>query len=225
MAETYVVTGANRGLGLEFARQLMARGDKVIATARRPGEATDLTKTGARVVPLEASDEGSIVALGEALTGQAVDVLINNAGVSSESKNLAACTMAELSRVFAVNSTSPVLVTKALLPSMRAGTRRLVVNITSKLGSIGLNSGGSSYAYRASKAALNMFTVSMAHELKGEGFSCIVMHPGWVQTDMGGKEAPLTPDQAVSSMLGVIKRLTAKESGSFLNYDGTPLAW
>jgi NAD(P)-dependent dehydrogenase (short-subunit alcohol dehydrogenase family) len=225
MAETVMVTGANRGIGLEFVRQYIARGDRVIAAVRKPSDAGALSSMGVKVVGLEASDEKSIEGLGEALRGQAIDVLINNAGVSSETKSLAACNQAALVRDFTINSISPILVTRALLPCLRVGTRRLVVSITSKLGSIAQNTGGSAYGYRASKAALNMLNMSMANELKPEGFTCVVMHPGWVKTDMGGKEAPLTPEQAVSSMIQVISGLTMKESGSFRNYDGGVLPW
>jgi NAD(P)-dependent dehydrogenase (short-subunit alcohol dehydrogenase family) len=163
--------------------------------------------------------------LGAALRGQAIDVLINNAGVSSETRSLAACTQDQLVRDFTINSISPVLVTKAVLPSLKMGSRRVVVSITSKLGSISQNTGGSSYGYRASKAALNMFNASMALELKQEGFICVVMHPGWVKTDMGGAGAPLTPEQSVGSMIRVIGELMPRDTGMFKNYDGGEIPW
>jgi NAD(P)-dependent dehydrogenase (short-subunit alcohol dehydrogenase family) len=151
-----------------------------------------------------------------------VDVLFNNAGVSSKSPKLELCTKEELTRVLAINSIGPVLVTKALLANVRRGERKLVVNITSQLGSIARNEGGS-YGYRASKAALNMFTSCMAKEHKDVTF--IAMHPGWVQTDMGGQNAPLKVEESVSSMLLALERVGAAHSGGFLNFDGTTIPW
>jgi NAD(P)-dependent dehydrogenase (short-subunit alcohol dehydrogenase family) len=217
-----VITGANRGIGLEFAKQCTARGDRVIGTARKPGEAAELKATGARVVELDVADPASIAALLGRIGAEPIDILINNAGVSSKSPTLEACTMEELTRVLTINSIAPVLVSRALIAGVRSGTRRMIVNITSVLGSIARNEGGS-YGYRASKAALNMLTSCMAKELKD--LTCIAMHPGWVKTDMGGENAPLPAKVSVASMLGVIDRATLKDSGTFLNYDGTPLPW
>lgn len=220
--KTVLITGANRGIGLELARQWVARGAKVIGTARRPDEAVELKKVGARIVALDVSDEASIAACAKEVGGEAIDVLFNNAGMSSKSPKLEACTKDELMRVIGVNAVAPVLVCKALMGNLLKGERKLVVNITSQLGSIARNEGGS-YGYRASKAALNMFTSCMAKELKDVTF--IAMHPGWVQTDMGGERAPLKVEESVSSMLLAIDRLTSADSGRFLNFDGTTIPW
>lgn len=225
MASTYLVTGSNRGLGLEFVKQLSARGDVVIGTVRDVAKAKEEPEHAATLVPLELSDPASIDGLPAQVGDRAVDVLINNAGVSSDSRTLAETRMEELHRVFAVNSFAPILVTKALLPNLRKGTRKLVVTVSSQLGSITNNSGGSTYAYRGSKAAVNMLTVSMHHELKGEGISCVVVHPGWVQTDMGGPNAPLKPDESVAQLIKLIDKLTTGDSGKFFNYDGSILPW
>ena len=216
-----LITGANRGIGLELARQMAARGRKVIGTARRPEDAAELQKV-AKVIALDVADEASVEAMAKEVGDEAVDVLFNNAGVSSKSPKLEACTKEELARVFAINSIGPVLVTKALLGNVRKGERKLVVNITSQLGSIARNEGGS-YGYRASKAALNMFTSCMAKEHKDVTF--IAMHPGWVQTDMGGQNAPLKVEESVSSMLLALERVGAADSGRFLNFDGTTIPW
>lgn len=225
MASTYLVTGSNRGLGLEFVKQLSARGDVVIGTVRDVAKAKEEPEHAATLVPLELSDPASIDTLPTHVGDRAIDVLINNAGVSSDSRTLAETRMEELHRVFAVNSFAPVLVTKALLPNLRKGARKLVVTVSSQLGSITNNSGGSSYAYRGSKAAVNMLTVSMHHELKGDGISCVVVHPGWVQTDMGGPNAPLKPDESVAHLIKLIDKLTTGDSGKFFNYDGSILPW
>ncbi len=216
-----LITGANRGIGLELARQMAARGRKVIGTARRPEEAAELQKV-AKVIALDVADEASVEAMAKEVGDEAVDVLFNNAGVSSKSPKLEVCTKEELTRVLAINSIGPVLVTKAMLGNVRKGERKLVVNVTSQLGSIARNEGGS-YGYRASKAALNMFTSCMAKEHKDVTF--IAMHPGWVQTDMGGKNAPLKVEESVSSMLLALERVGTADSGSFLNFDGTTIPW
>lgn len=222
MIRTVFITGANRGIGLELARQCAGRGQTVIATARKPEEAGDLRKSGARVLALDVADANSIEACAAELGETPIDLLINNAGVSSKSPRLEACTQEELARVLSVNAIGPVLVTKALLKNVKSGEGKLVVNITSVLGSIAKNEGGS-YGYRASKAALNMFTSCMAKEHGDITF--IAMHPGWVQTDMGGEKAPLKADESVSSMLVAIGRLTKADSGRFLNFDGTTIPW
>jgi NAD(P)-dependent dehydrogenase (short-subunit alcohol dehydrogenase family) len=229
---TVLITGANRGIGLEFARQLSARGDAVIATARDLGGLSAGARglAGVRWASLDVADAASIDGLSaqlDALPGGVgtIDVLINNAGVSSTAKTLTGLSAAELHRVFAVNTFAPMLVTKSLMPRLAAGGRKLIVNITSQLGSIANNTGGSTYPYRASKAGLNQLNASLANELRPGGFTCLVMHPGWVQTDMGGKQATLTPEASVRSLLSVIDRAEPGMSGRFLNYDGTPLPW
>ncbi|HYE03387.1 MAG TPA: SDR family oxidoreductase [Phycisphaerales bacterium] len=221
---TALVTGASRGIGLELASRLHAGGWRVLATARAPGRPDGLRDI-AEVIRLDVADDASVADLGRQLGGVSLDLLVNNAGVSSPGKRLADLDGPELARVFRVNAIAPLLVTRAALPALRAGGRKQIVNISSQLGSIAGNTGGSSYAYRGSKAALNMLTVCMAHELRPEGFTAVTMHPGWVRTDMGGPEAPLTPAQSARSMLEVLERLTPSDTGRFLNYDGSPLPW
>jgi NAD(P)-dependent dehydrogenase (short-subunit alcohol dehydrogenase family) len=222
---TWLITGANRGIGLEMVRQLAAKGERVIATARDPGAATELRSIAAQILPLDVASPASVEALGVAIQGLPIDILVNNAGVSSTSKTLATIDAAEMARVMAINAMGPILTTKAAIDSLRAGSRKVVVHITSQLGSIANNSGGSTYAYRASKAALNQFNRSLSNELAPEGFTCVAIHPGWVKTDMGGPSAHLTPEQSVRSMLGAIATLGVDRSGAFLNYDGQPLPW
>jgi NAD(P)-dependent dehydrogenase (short-subunit alcohol dehydrogenase family) len=228
MSQTYVVTGASRGIGLEFVRVLAARGDRVVATARNPGAAKDLAgvQGSVRIVALDVSDSASIKGLHERVGAGAVDVLINNAGVASRgSKHLADLDAAEMTQVLMVNSIAPMLVARELVGNLRSGPRRTIVQISSQLGSIANNTGGSSYGYRVSKAALNQLNRSLANELRPEGFTCAALHPGWVRTDMGGSAADLTVQESVSHMLQVIDGLSPELSGMFLNYDGTPLPW
>lgn len=225
MPYTYFVTGASRGIGLEICRQLLASGNRVIATTRTRESAMPVVELGAHTLELDVSDGANIMSLASRVPDAKIDVLINNAGVSSNSKTLAESDPAEFQRVFMINATAPIMVARALYTKLLAGERKVIVNITSQLGSIANNTGGSSYAYRASKAALNMLTVSLANELRPQGFTCYTIHPGWVKTDMGGPSAPLSVHQSADSILRNIEKATQADSGQFKNYDGTLLPW
>jgi NAD(P)-dependent dehydrogenase (short-subunit alcohol dehydrogenase family) len=225
MPQTILVTGAGRGLGLALAHVLTHRGHTVIGTLRNLKEADGLKVLGAEIEVLDVSDDASIAALGERLKGRAIDVLVNNAGVGSQQSQLADLTGAELHSVFQINAFAPLLLTRALTPSLRAGKRKLVMNVTSQLGSITNNSGGSSYPYRASKSALNQLTKSLSVELGRDGFTCFVVHPGWVKTDMGGPGAPLSPEDSADALADRIEKSVADVNGKFLNYDGKEIPW
>jgi NAD(P)-dependent dehydrogenase (short-subunit alcohol dehydrogenase family) len=227
MPQTMIVTGASRGIGLEMCRVLATRGDRVIATARAttPALAELASAHGVEVMELEVTDAGSINALAKRLSGRPIDALINNAGVSSTAKSISELTMEELQRVFAINASAPMLVAAALLPNLRLGARKVVMNISSQLASIANNKGGSTYPYRASKTALNQLTVCMANELRADGFCCVCVHPGWVKTDMGGPNAPLLPPESAGYLIRLLDGLTPAKSGSFLNYDGATMPW
>jgi NAD(P)-dependent dehydrogenase (short-subunit alcohol dehydrogenase family) len=222
---TYFVTGANRGLGLEFVRQLRARGDKVLATARSRGADQDLKGLGATVIALDVADPKSIEQATRSVGAEPIDVLINNAGVNSEGKRLEDLDAEDLRDVFAVNAIAPLLVAKGLLSCLRAGRQKKVINISSDMGSIAHNTSGSSYAYRGTKAALNMLSTCMANELRRDGFSCIALDPGWVKTDMGGSGAPLTPRESISKMLELIDGLKPDQSGKYLDLEGRTVPW
>ena len=222
---TVLVTGANRGIGLEFVKQLRERGFPVIGTARKPEQATELKALGARVIQLDVTDADSIAAMAEALEGQKIGLLINNAGISGHSAaSFEATDFDQIGWTFEVNSLGPMRVTQALLPNVLAGSQKTVVHISSILGSIEKNRGGM-YGYRASKAALNMFNRSLAIELKDRGVTTVVMHPGWVKTDMGGAGADITVDVSVAGMLDVIGGLGPEDTGRFFDYQGEELPW
>lgn len=224
-AGTVIITGANRGLGLEFARQYAAAGWQVIGTARRPDMASDLNALDARVMQLDVTDPESVARLARDLGNQPIDLLINNAGIFPMAATLPDIDFDNITRTLAVNTVGPMRVTRALLPNLRRGEAKQIVNITSNLGSITDNTDGRFYGYRESKAALNMFTRSLAAELREEGFTCIVMNPGWVQTDMGGAKAPLQAPESISGMRGVIDRLTTADSGTFWTHEGVQMPW
>jgi NAD(P)-dependent dehydrogenase (short-subunit alcohol dehydrogenase family) len=220
-----LVTGANRGLGLEFVQQLQAQGYEVIGTARSPEKATDLNATGARVEQLDVADQASVESLANRLKDVPVDILINNAGILNRTDStLDTLDFEMMERSFQVNSLGPLRVTQALLPNLKAGNKKTVVSITSRLGSIELSTGGL-YSYRASKSALNQINKTLSSELAPQGYTCVVMHPGWVRTDMGGSSATLSKAESISGMLEVIKGLTTESTGKFFNYDGEELPW
>jgi NAD(P)-dependent dehydrogenase (short-subunit alcohol dehydrogenase family) len=236
-----VVTGANRGLGLEFTRQLAAAGDEVVATARHPKTAEALNKlastSGGRVtvVRLDVGDPADVEAaalhVGERFEG--VDLLINNAGIwtapdqpdRASSGPLADLRPDAVAEVLRVNAVAPIEVTQALASCLAAAGRSVVVNLSSGLGSIdGANRRGN-LAYAMSKAALNMLTRQLAAELAGQGTIVVAMSPGWVATDMGGPSAPLEPPESVKGMLHVVDALTPAQSGTFLDHAGAVLPW
>lgn len=225
-AMTVLVTGANRGIGLELVKQLEARGMNVIGTARKPAEAQELRATGARVEQLDVADSASLAALAKTLEGVKIDMLINNAGMLGHTaESFQETDFAAIETTFVVNSLGPMRVTQALLENLQAGCHKTVIQISSVMGSIEQNRGGY-YGYRASKAALNMMNKSLALELAGDGFTCVVMHPGWVKTRLGGEGAKITTAESVSGMLDVIAELDAAEdNGGFFDYQGNEIPW
>ncbi|MFN5944058.1 MAG: SDR family oxidoreductase [Phycisphaerae bacterium] len=222
---TYLVTGGNRGIGLALVREIIARGDKVIATVREPGKVSEVAKLGATVHVLEADKPASIDALAKALAGVPIDVLINNAGVSDEDRAVGKLNMEAFERVFRTNTFAPALIAQAMLPNLRLGKSKQVLNISSQLGSIAGATAGFSYAYNASKAALNMITARMAKDLAGEGFTVVSFCPGWNKTDMGGAQAPLDPAVSMKQLLDVAQKLTPAQSGAYLRHTGEAIAW
>ncbi len=229
---TLLVTGANRGLGLEVARQYAADGWRVYAACRDPGAAEDLRRLAAEysgrisVVALDVTDLASARAAAQALAGTPIDVLINNAGVGSpRNQKLGSLDYAAWARVLDVNTLGPMRVTEAFLEHLAAGGEKKVVTITSGMGSIADNGSGGSYAYRSSKAAVNMVVKSLSLDLAPRGITCIVMNPGWVRTDMGGPGGKISPADSIAGMKRVIAKLKPADTGKFFNYDGGAYPW
>ncbi|MGB5209216.1 MAG: SDR family oxidoreductase [Gammaproteobacteria bacterium] len=224
-SQTVLITGANRGLGLEYAQQFAERGYTVIGTARNPDAATELAKVADRVEQLDVADPASVAALAERLDGVPIDILINNAGMfDRDDVTIDAVDFGTMEQTFAVNTFGPLRVTQALLPNLRAGKARLIISMSSQLGSIA-NSNGRWYAYRASKTALNQFNKIWSVELASEGFTCVVLHPGWVRTDMGGPNASYSPEESVTGLVNVIGALTPEDNGGFYDFQGNPIPW
>ena len=159
------------------------------------------------------------------MAGEPIDVLINNAGVGVRSKPFESMDFDEMTDFFNVNTVGPLRVTRALLPGLRAGADKKIINIPSRMGSIADNSSGGAYSYRASKAALNMVTRSLALDLAPGGFVCLVLHPGWVQTRMGGSGAPVMPEDSISGMIRVIDGASLVSSGEFFDFTGASVPW
>jgi NAD(P)-dependent dehydrogenase (short-subunit alcohol dehydrogenase family) len=225
MAQTCVVTGANRGIGLELARQLSERGDAVIATARDPEAATDLNELGVRVEELDVANTKSASAFARRLKGTPVDLLIHNAAVGVAGPAVEKVDAESVEEHVRVNAIGPLRLTQSLLPNLRAGERKLVVAISSGLGSISENSTGGWVAYRISKAALHQVMRTLSAELSKEGLGFVLLSPGWVRTRMGGRDAPLSPEDSVRAMLKVIDRLGPKDSGRFFSERGREIPW
>ena len=230
-----LVTGANRGLGLEFVRQLLARGDRVIATCRHPGRATALNALAGehpgrlRVLPLDVADPRAIAEVARELllldddAGDHIDLLVNGAGVLHSGERFGSVSAVNLDDSFRTNAMGPFLLTQALAPRLADGAR--VANITSQLGSIANTSRFGTPSYDISKAAQNMATALLAAALRERGIVVAALHPGWVQTDMGGAGATVTPADSVAGLLRVIGGLKLAGSGRFLDWRGQPLPW
>ena len=225
MARTVLVTGASRGLGLEFVRQLRSRGDEVIAAVRALSAGKPAADLGAKVMTLDVAEPGSIASLVHDLGSRPIDVLINNAGVIGQDKTVGALSMTEFRRVFETNTFAPALLAQALLPNLRAGKSRTILNISSELGSIDHATPGFSYAYNASKAALNMITARLAKDLAAERFTVISFCPGWNRTDMGGPDATLDPKESIRMLLATADRLTPADSGKYLRTNGSEIPY
>ena len=224
---TVLITGANRGLGLEFARQYAADGWRVLGTCRKPAAATELKaiKGDVQVHALDMRDDAQIPPLAMTLAQERIDILVNNAGISGPREHFGKTDTQIWLDVFHVNSIAPVHMAEAFVDHLERGGRKLIVNITSKMGSVTDNTSGGSYIYRSSKAALNMVAKTLAVDLASRGITVVLFHPGWVRTDMGGPGALITARESVSAMRDKISTLGPADTGKFFNFDGRPLAW
>jgi len=231
--ERVLITGASRGLGLEFVRRFAARGARVFATCRDPGQAAALQEVADErdnvvVLPLDVTDEASIraaVAAVQADGDGTLDVLVNNAGLSPRGEEFANLDAAAMQGVFAVNAIAPMIVAQHFRPLLVGGDRPRIVNISSSMGSLEKKEYGRHYSYASSKAALNMLTRAAGHDLADEGIIVVALHPGWVQTDLGGTQATLSPRESVEGMIAVIDGLAPADSTRFLTWKGDRHPW
>ena len=246
MARTALVTGANRGIGLEFVRQLLARGDHVVAACRHPGKASALNTLAGEhpgrlhVLPLDVADAKSRASLLHDLPlvlgdDGRIDLLLNNAGVLHSGERFGHVEQAMLDDSLRTNAIGPFLLAQALVPLLcdvapghaddTGSPRTVIANISSQLGSIANTTRFGTPSYAISKAAQNMASVLLARALAERGIVVLALHPGWVQTEMGGAQAQVTPADAVAWLLQVIDGATQAQSGSFVDWRGEPLPW
>jgi NAD(P)-dependent dehydrogenase (short-subunit alcohol dehydrogenase family) len=224
MIETVLITGTNRGIGLELCRQLSAKGMHVIATCRHASK--ELKDLNVEIIEdVEVSEPTSLAKLADTLKGRNIDWLINNAGIAGGIGlgDIDDAAVDSFIRMYRVNSLGPLLVTQALLPNLHEGSK--VGIITSRMGSIDDNDSGGSYAYRMSKAAVNAAGKSLSVDLKPRGIAVAILHPGWVRTDMTGHGGLIDPDESASGLIKRMEELTLDTSGGFWHTNGERLPW
>jgi NAD(P)-dependent dehydrogenase (short-subunit alcohol dehydrogenase family) len=237
-----LITGTNRGLGLEFARQMLARGDRVFATARHPENAKELAELVGQygdhvtIIAMDVSALDSIDKCREEVRRHtdALDLLINNAGISPRSpgtggpeklSHLGTVDMDAILGMFRTNSVAPLIIAQKFLDLLKRGNSPKIVSLSSVLGSLTLRTVAHGYAYSASKSALNMLMHILGFDVHEYGIISVIVHPGWVQTGIGGKDAPLMPEQSIKGLLKVIDGLTMNDSGKFISWEGKEIPW
>ena len=228
MSSTILVTGANRGLGLEFCRQYLNNGDKVIAVHRSAPspELEQLNNTAAgqlTILKADVTNATDLTNLAQQLQGASIDLLINNAGIHGTRVAFGKAEEDDWLNVFRTNTIAPMMVVQHLRPSLAPSAK--IALLSSKMGSVADNTSGGSYTYRSSKAALNAVGKSLAIDLGKEGIAVAICHPGWVRTDMGGPNALIDTETSVNGLRLVIENLDLNNSGQFFNYDGTSISW
>jgi NAD(P)-dependent dehydrogenase (short-subunit alcohol dehydrogenase family) len=229
---TVLITGANRGLGLELARRYAAADWQVLACCRNPSAALELTYVAeacadnVRVLRLDVRDHAAIATLAAELGAQSIDLLLNNAGVYGPTRMVVGhIDYAAWADVLAVNTMAPMRLVECFVEHVTRSQRKLIACLSSAMGSIGGNTSGRHYLYRSSKAALNAVVKSLAIDLHDRGITVVALHPGWVKTDMGGADADLEVPVSVQHVMSVLDRLTLDDSGKFLNHDGSAIPW
>ncbi|MDA1089098.1 MAG: SDR family oxidoreductase [Proteobacteria bacterium] len=225
---TILITGANRGLGLEFAKQYAADGWRVIAACRDPAKASDLSAAAGdiQIETLDVDDQASVDRLAEKLKDDAIDLLINNAGIYGP-RHLPAEDMdyEAWGQVLRTNTMSPFRVTMAFLPHVKKSDKKVIATLSSKLGSLKGNRGGGEYIYRSSKAALNTVMKGLSFDIADDGVSFVLLHPGWSSTDMGGPNAPVKPADGVAGLIKVLAGIKSGETCVYYDYEGNELDW
>ncbi|WP_096702452.1 SDR family oxidoreductase [Magnetospirillum sp. 15-1] len=220
---TILITGANRGMGLEFARQYAAEGWRVLGTVRDPMAGRALSEAGGEVYVCDVADPAQVARLKASLAGVGLDILLLNAGIYGEKQDFGDVDPAAFMKVMAVNALAPLKLAEAFADQL-AG-RKIIAAVSSMMGAMSDNTSGGSYAYRAAKAALNMVMKNLSIDLAPRGILTVALSPGWVRTDMGGPDATLDAATAVAGMRKVVGGLRAEDSGALIHYDGSRLAW
>ncbi len=228
---TILITGANRGIGLELARQFAADGWQVLACCRDPDGAESLQALArdngsVEIHALDVTDYDQVDALARALSGRPIDVLLSNAGIyGPKGVGFGNVDPAEWREVLEVNTIAPLMLVQAFVDHVAASERKLVAVVSSKVGSIADNSSGGSYLYRSSKTAVNQVVKCLSIDLADRGISAISLHPGWVQTEMGGPHAEIGTDESVTGLKRILESAGPAQTGQFIEYNGDPIAW
>ena len=231
--KTILITGANRGIGLELSKQYAADGWRVFACCRHPEKAEALNKLAnqhpslIKIQALDVADHTQIEQLALSLSNETIDLLFNNAGVypASDAGGFGRTNYSEWMSAFAINTMAPLKMVEAFVNNVARSQQKLIVTMTSQMGSIEDNSSGGNYLYRSTKAAANMVVKSLALDLNKKGITAVAFNPGWVKTDMGGPNAMISVEQSVSEMRQVIGRLKLTDSGKFFGNDGNIIPW
>ena len=222
---TIMITGASRGLGLEFARQFYSKECRVIATCRNPKNANELHTIGdIDIHALDVTDDKSVANLADKLRGENIDILINNAGVIGQREGFGRLDYDIWAETMDTNVFGPMRVAEAFRDNVMNSEKKQMIFITSRMGSI-TEAVPNAYVYRSSKAALNMAVKCLSAELAEQGLIAVLFHPGHVQTDMGGQAAPVMPHTSIEGMKNQIVALTRDDNGRFLSYDGHQIPW
>lgn len=230
--KTVLITGANRGIGLEHARRYAERGARVFATARLPGEADDLAALAkqhgdrVKVLTYDAGDADAPATLKENIGAQPLDLLFANAGgMGTRRQSFGDVDVDAVLALIRINALAPLKLAEALADNVAQSERKIMAFQTSLMGSIADNGSGGAYAYRLSKAALNMVGKGVANDLRGRGITSVLLHPGWVRTRMGGPSGKISVEECVEGQQRILDALTPDQSGRFYNYDGRELPW
>ena len=226
-----LITGANRGLGLGFVKKYLEKNANVLCTTRDISGSKELLECKERypnnieIFELDLLKENGAKTLANQLNGMPIDILINNAGVGSSNQHFEAVSSKPWLEVLKVNLIAPLIITQSLIENVKKSSAKKIYFLSSQLGSIGDNTSGGMYIYRSSKTGLNQVVKSLSVDLKPKGITVVSLHPGWVKTDMGGPNAPVSIDKSIEGMITVIDRTDIKDTGRFLNYVGTELPW
>lgn len=228
---TLLITGANRGIGLELCKQYLEHGWRIYAACRNPDKAKELSELASNndllsVHALDVTNEGQLDSLKSELKGKSVDILLNNAGVYGLGASEFGKTDSEAwDEAVAVNLLAPMKMMEEFVENVSRSDKKIIASISSKMGSISDNTSGGSYAYRATKAALNAVMVSAAHDLNHLDITSLILHPGWVRTDMGGPNGELSVEQSAQKLRKILYNCTIEDSGCFFDIDGSIIPW
>jgi len=227
-----LITGTNRGIGLQMVKSAVNKQWRVFACCRNPHEAdklSEVTRMSGGLVSmhvLDITDKAQIQALAYELRNETIDILINNAGVyGSMEHSFGHVDEEDWLKTFRINTIAPMQVSEAFVENIARSEKKLIATLSSKMGSMADNGSGGSYIYRSSKTALNAVMKSMSIDLKSRGISCVMLHPGWVKTDMGGPHAEITARESVNQMFHTLENVTPDDSGSFYEVDGSIIPW